>query len=598
MQHLPPPSSGGDSLGGSGAANLRVAPYNLNREKQVSKLVSDTRLEDYEIVVSPTEQNINVHCSTGFYSLVVLPAFSEIFVGYTTTTSNISLHCYDITGKVDNSKSNVNTVLFFKLSHPNNSKSNNVTITLHHTVRKVQVQGSSIINNSIRANVWFLQNILVQMFRAKSATKALDISQFNRMVSNVVQNHLQKRNSQAKCTECDILFTSRSQQEQCKSCSNYYHKRCLTGQSHQCVASPRPPTTGLGSPLGPPSTRANISPHPRNTAGHGLLSTTQLGTAAHPHPATTSPSLTPTLSVLNQQAHSSQAPTATSDATLVIVNSSLDPSTTNNALTTSLPATVVTTSVPSVQPSYITTEQPISSGAGGSNTITTTRQPRTRKNAAKHVPPIDKFSFDLECKQKQLSTAHAKIQELEVENTKLSKTNHILGERIKMFENASEKELFEQYFPHKPATLPSNKDSTHPSNVCFPQPCCPPPPCHCYNRCNRGYSTIDHTAEIKELSDKISKALNELNLLKTKIANKNQQASPLDGQPNLLHCSRDVPLSPEVRVVEMDEVQLSPESQNMSTNSANTIDDHVDTNDALNSRFLTSQLPQLVHQNI
>ena len=98
VQHLPPPSSGGDSLGGSGAANLRVAPYNLNREKQVSKLVSDTRLEDYEIVVSPTEQNINVHCSTGFYSLVVLPAFSEIFVGYTTTTSNISLHCYDITG--------------------------------------------------------------------------------------------------------------------------------------------------------------------------------------------------------------------------------------------------------------------------------------------------------------------------------------------------------------------------------------------------------------------------------------------------------------------------------------------------------------------
>ena len=101
--------------------------------------------------------------------------------------------------------------------HHNNSKINNVTITLHHTVRKVQVQGSSIINNSIKANVWFLQNILVDMFRSKSATKALDISQFYSMVNKVVQNHLEKRNSKTKCAECDILFTSRSQQEQCKT---------------------------------------------------------------------------------------------------------------------------------------------------------------------------------------------------------------------------------------------------------------------------------------------------------------------------------------------------------------------------------------------
>ena len=583
VQHISPSNTGQDTLGVSGAANIRVAPYNLNREKQVSKLVNDAGLEDYEIVVSPTEQNINVHCSTGFYSLVVLPAFSDIFVGYATTTSNVSIHCYDITGKVDNSKSSVNTVLFFKLSHPNSSKSNNVTITLHHTVRKVQVQGSSIINNSIRANVWFLQNVLVDMLRTISATKALDISQFNKMVSNVVQNHLQKRNSQAKCAECDILFTSRSQQEQCKTCSHYYHRRCLTSQSHQCVAPPRPPTTDQRRP-----------PQPISSTGHTLISTPQLDTAAPPQLTTTSTSLTPPHAVLQQVIYS-QAPTAPANVASVLVNLA------SEALPAPRPtvSSTSTTTTPLVHPGSITTTLPTVRSVAATTTTTTIRQTRTKKNAVRHVPPIDNFSFDLECKQKQLLTAHAKIQELEAENTKLNKTNHILGERIKMFENTAEKELFEKYFPHKPATLPNNTENNHPSSVCFPPPCCPPPPCHCYTRCTRGYSAGNQAAELKELSEKISTALNEIFLLKTKLIEKNQCDMPIDDQqPNIVgSLPRDGPISPEIRVVEVDEVELSLESQNMSTSSANTIDEHVNTNDYLNSRVLTNQLPQLVQQN-
>ena len=130
------------------------------------------------INVSPTEQNINVFCLTGNYSLVVLPAFSSLYVGYTKKTLSVNIHVNDITGKVDNSNSNVNTLYFFKLNS-DSGKSNNVTITLHHTVRKVQVQGSSIINNNTRANVWFLENILSEMFSHESASKSVDISRFN-----------------------------------------------------------------------------------------------------------------------------------------------------------------------------------------------------------------------------------------------------------------------------------------------------------------------------------------------------------------------------------------------------------------------------------
>ena len=92
--------------------NLKRAPYNLNRAKQVNKLANDASIKDYVINVSPTEQNINIICSTGFYSLVVIPALSSVFVGYNTTAANAKIHCYDLTGKVDGSNANVNTVIF------------------------------------------------------------------------------------------------------------------------------------------------------------------------------------------------------------------------------------------------------------------------------------------------------------------------------------------------------------------------------------------------------------------------------------------------------------------------------------------------------
>ena len=141
---------------------------------------------------------------------MVLPAFDVIFVGYTTTAANISIHCYDIAKKVDNSKAHVNTVLFFRLTAADSNKSNNVTITLHHTVRKVQVQGSSNMSSNIRANVWFLQNILLGLFSAMSATKAMDISNFKSMLQNVVTNHVNKRKTQTKCGACDIPYTNKS----------------------------------------------------------------------------------------------------------------------------------------------------------------------------------------------------------------------------------------------------------------------------------------------------------------------------------------------------------------------------------------------------
>ena len=82
-------------------SSLKLAPFKLNQRKQTQKLKQDSLLTDFEIVVSPTEQSVSFLCSTGFYTLVVVPAFAHTFVGTTHQVGDISISCYDVTGKID-----------------------------------------------------------------------------------------------------------------------------------------------------------------------------------------------------------------------------------------------------------------------------------------------------------------------------------------------------------------------------------------------------------------------------------------------------------------------------------------------------------------
>ena len=147
-------------------ASIRLAPYKLNQKKQVNKLRQDALLSDFDISVSPTEQSVSFLCSTGFYSLVAIPAFSHINVGFRHQVLNITLYCYDITGKIDDVGASVNAVIFFRLSSSDKSSIGGVTVHLHHTVRKVQVQGSSMVNGRTRASVWFVENFLLEKFNS------------------------------------------------------------------------------------------------------------------------------------------------------------------------------------------------------------------------------------------------------------------------------------------------------------------------------------------------------------------------------------------------------------------------------------------------
>ena len=605
--------------------NLRIAPYNLNKTKQVSKLLQDTSIEDYEINVSPTGQNINIFCSTGFYSLVVLPAFSSLYVGHTTTASNIKILVHDITGKVDSSSSSVNTVTFFKLNS-DNGKSNNVTITLHHTVRKVQVQGSSIISNNKRANIWFLENILLDMFRAASALKTIDISRFNSKVRETVSSQAQKVGAQQRCGVCDIPFSKRSQLDSCSNCGYQFHRKCLSDPSHHCATNQ---SSGHGistvqvnavSMCSDPSSDIP-PPHPTSPTARPRPSTSLPPPPAQPNtPNQGHPPHQPA-----DNNHHIVPPYQPTDNHPVVPHQQV-----GNALRSDLPhqlgrtqqfspyslqssSSIAHHGVPPHHAVGVHDAAPPHQPASAMQDQNTTRAKRPN---AKNQPAIDKISFQLECKTKQLVTAEAKIQELESENVKLGKTNHILSERIKMFENAQDKDLMERYFPSK-SSQPHNVNPGHavPCNTehhtlscCATQTyCCyRTPPCqvrHGHMNPTSNHSIDDLKIKVDEALAAIKNMKAELSVLANSYTTKVQHHHEAETEPEYT----ENPLSPVITVLEEQVVLNTPDNPAKDTNthhdisasSSMTIDDHVEAADSLhlNSRVMTSQSPILMQKS-
>ena len=218
----------------SGTASVKREQFKLNQKKQLSKLKQDGDLEDFNIIVSPTEQSVSIVCSTGFYSLVAVPALANITVGSKQMVAGVMLFCNDITGKVDDIGSTVNAVVHLRYSSPDQSSNGSIVVHCHHTVRKLQIQGSSMVNRRARANVWFVENFLLDKFTTISQNKSFDVSKFNNAVKRMVTNHIEKMNVKEKCDACLGLFNGRSIHEQCTLCHKNFHKKC--NSDHVCSA--------------------------------------------------------------------------------------------------------------------------------------------------------------------------------------------------------------------------------------------------------------------------------------------------------------------------------------------------------------------------
>ena len=81
--------------------------YALQQTKQLTRLAQDTNIEDFDVTVSPVAHNVNIKCSTGFYSLVVLPAFSTLTLQYRQIVDKVLIRINSIKGHFDNADSKV-----------------------------------------------------------------------------------------------------------------------------------------------------------------------------------------------------------------------------------------------------------------------------------------------------------------------------------------------------------------------------------------------------------------------------------------------------------------------------------------------------------
>ena len=205
----------------------------------MKKLKKDTNVADFGVEVSPSNKNVNIRCSAGFYTKVVIPSFDQLAAGSCIPVDNITVKCQDVTKRTDATGAATTTVIMFRMSQHQLSLGQ-VTVHLHHTSRNIQIQGSALLSDNMKAPVWFLDNVPKERLNQLSKTKAHDISIFNRSVGEMVTKHLEQVNTKAVCAGCQAYFNGRSSPEYCSGCKLYYHKyKCYQSASHSCHVKKR-----------------------------------------------------------------------------------------------------------------------------------------------------------------------------------------------------------------------------------------------------------------------------------------------------------------------------------------------------------------------
>ena len=566
----------------SGTASVRREQFKLNEKKQLSKLRQDANICDFNITVSPTEQSISIICSTGFYTLVAVPVLSSITVGSKHQIAGVTLFCNDITGKVDDVGSTVNAVVHLRYSSPDQSSNGSIVVHCHHTVRKIQIQGSSMVNRRVRANVWFVENFLLDKFTTISQTKAFDISKFNTAVMKMVTNHIEKMNVKEKCEACLGLFNGRSIHEQCTVCLKSFHKKCnndhvCTAKTNQFPKNRYPQVMNLSTSHAtlaqPPSTS---SPMPSTTSYAAVPATTSVAnpftvpaiTNDQPPITVSPPSTLPTTA----QAVSTAAPGPSVPDLNRILNIDTDPAPLSSSSTTNLD--------PNSLP-FLPAAAPSSEKGKGKG-----------KNKTKPAIATSKEGIDVEFAQIELNTVRTKLKDREKEVKDLEFQNAILLERLAVLEKSEKQKIYDRYFP-KPADSTSN-----PSNCPDPTPAqapchAPAPCCHMRQHCWQSQYTCQvqpqHQSSVS--SDALESIAKTIQELQKDIA---MMKSRLPITP-VVHHSVDVSPRRKADKVASQDISAMSDDDSIVTVDENVPD--IPSKESLNSFVQTTQLHQLRHQS-
>ena len=543
---LPSPVPSLDQGQGSSATKplhtrVRNTGYMLDRDRQIKKLHKDTVGADFAIEVNNKNENVTIRCNTGFYSTVAVPTIQSLARSEDLVLGGVAVRCQDIIGNLDTTQALQTSVLKFGLSKDTSSLGS-VRIHLHHTARKIQLQGGAIMPNLSTSPVWFVDNVLRGHFERLSREKAGDISSLNQAIIKTIEINPTTSSGEVsgKCQGCNLKFTGRSAPELCPQCSCYYHKKCFPGFKHLCQDKARtrsnsslygtggqqsmPTSAASQTVLAPPPTQASQAP----LATQAVLTTHAYNTAlvrpaTHPAqfaevPGTrqimqAAPTLSTTLT-LQSQATPQRAQAAGGQA---------HPQTTQTG-----PGPASSQTEQSGTSSYTTgTRQefqtlpprsqwcPVSNSLVPINPALNDEQNQRKSNVRKKKSPIptDSAGIALEFANAEISTLQAKLQKQQTDLEDLKFRNSILMDRNKVLEEDKTKSVHDRYFPsaHQPdqthgppsLTLPTTQSCCLHHRSCVPLYCPGLGGCQAQKACGKASETAlsDLVASLQELRE-------------------------------------------------------------------------------------------------
>ena len=251
----------------------RASEFSLNQHNQVTDIADDATIDNFVVNVSNSDENVCIKCNSGFYKEVARESLCNFNQGFNYTTKNIIINCTDLIKSHDQAGIEYNRILTFSLSVPLGNILGKVTIHLHHTTRRIQIQGGSKMPDGSKSPIWFVENVVLDRFKCLAKRHNYSIQAFNQQAKTAVPLQ-QNIGSKNLCSGCKNPLKSSAAPFQCNTCSGFFHKRkCFPG--HQCLQPqvnplinvlPGPSSSSLQSSSIPPPCSSPSVPSPTQSS--------------------------------------------------------------------------------------------------------------------------------------------------------------------------------------------------------------------------------------------------------------------------------------------------------------------------------------------
>ena len=397
------------------------------------------------------DENCTIKCSSGFYIQVARSCFSSIDKTTVLTIDNVAISIQDVKISMDKNDLEVNRLIHF-LFYSKMQPHGGVKVHLHHSTRTIQVQGGSIMPDSTKAALWFLNKVIVKKFKEQAKAKKYAIKNINDAIQGIqAPSNLERAPN--SCQSCNRSFNSQSKPSMCSSCSKYFHKiNCLKDHLRFCSSRP-----------------SSCSSLPQSCL---RLSSSAPASSSWPPEASSSTSRTLDPSRVNPKNGHLPLSSSLSIPGLQTSISFVPPS-------QPLPSAPSSSLLPRASPSQ--SQNPDTSASG--NTV-----PVAKKKVK--ISPTSKQDISTDFLQRELVAAQTRITQLDATVSDKEKQVSILHARVKAFEEKENSQIYEKYFPpsqprsHQsqstaPAPACSHTTTTSRNNCCSP----PPPTCHSARTC-------------------------------------------------------------------------------------------------------------------